>query len=412
MLKKILFIIMMTSVLFISKAWDAIEIEARGYVLGVAIDEYPPMPDGEVDPTGVGDSGEDNRKLGTTKTDLKPPNYALTVQFPIIKKATTSMSSSGGSGGGVEGSKTWQITQTGSSFAKMNEEITSRTNLLPYYEHLQVIVISDAVARKGLNDVLDFFVRDPEMRRRVFVFITKGEAKKVLDVVPRIEDYSSIYLSKLPLSSKVNSMILDKVDLGEMLTCLHSGEDFALPVVKATKDEIKIDGCAIFVKDKLKAFGNETDSEIIKLIKNKTIGGVYAALGPISGNAAVSLKIIRAKSKVTPVPVGSGCGFDIDIKIDGNLEGFTSQDTQGKLSKDLIREIEEKISRHEERLCREVIEKAQKEYGADVFSLDRILRAKLPDYWNTIKDQWHTVFPNVKVNVHVTTEIRQIGNVR
>jgi len=56
--------------------------------------------------------------------------------------------------------KTWDITQVGNSFMEINRSITTRMNLIPNYEHLQVIIISEKVARKGLRNVLDLFIRD------------------------------------------------------------------------------------------------------------------------------------------------------------------------------------------------------------------------------------------------------------
>jgi len=63
---------------------------------------------------------------------------------------------------------------------EINRSITTRMNLIPNYEHLQVIIISEKVARKGLRNVLDLFIRDHEMRSRTKLFITDGDAKKAL----------------------------------------------------------------------------------------------------------------------------------------------------------------------------------------------------------------------------------------
>ena len=105
----------------------------------------------------------------------------------------------------------------------------SRTNLIPYYEHLQVIIISEDVARSGVEDILDFFVRDQEMRRRVKLFVTPGQAKSILDVKPRTEDFSAMYLAHIPMNSTKNSRMVHEVDLGEIVNYIHQGYDFVLP---------------------------------------------------------------------------------------------------------------------------------------------------------------------------------------
>jgi Ger(x)C family germination protein len=410
MLKKYLFFIMMVGLMFIFRSWDRVDIETRGYVLGIAIDEYPPMPYGQNNPGSQEASEEEKRKFESMELDINRPRYAMTIQFPIIKKATMTAASVGG--GNSQGSKTWQLTQAGDSFVDMNEEITSRTDLIPYYEHLQSIIISDAVARKGLHDILDFFVRDPEMRRRVKVFISKGEAKRILDVIPKIEDYSAIYLSRLPLNAKVNSRILHETDLGELLISLHSDQDFVLPSVNATKDEIKDCGCAIFKNDRMVGWGDEIDTEVIKLIRDKSLGGIITATSPNDEDGIISLKITNVKTKITPVPQDSGYSFNIDVQIKGNLAEITNQEIHGILTEDFLKKSEMNFSMAVEERCRKVIRKIQEEYGADIFHLNTVLKAEKPAYWKRVKDQWRDIFPTVKTNVHVGIMIRQIGNSR
>jgi Ger(x)C family germination protein len=175
----ILFIIMLTALL--TGCWDRKDIENRGYVLGIAIDVY--TPDSQEKQSGQEDSSESSTKnrLEGMETHTGEHQYVLTVQLPILAKSSTT--AQGGSGGGDgDGKKTVEITQVGNSFMSMQREMQSRTSLSLYYEHLQVIVISEDAARQGLEDIIDFFVRDPEMRRRVKIFVSKGEAKSVKEV--------------------------------------------------------------------------------------------------------------------------------------------------------------------------------------------------------------------------------------
>jgi len=78
----------------------------------------------------------------------------MTIQIPIIKHASLPNILSGGTSE-PNTLKTWDITQVGNSFMEINRSITTRMNLIPNYEHLQVIIISEKVARKGLRNVLD-----------------------------------------------------------------------------------------------------------------------------------------------------------------------------------------------------------------------------------------------------------------
>ena len=150
--------------LLLAGCWDHIDIEQRGYVLGVAIDAYPPMPGKDEKAASEETPPEEEEKIEMMETHTGKPSYAMTIQMPILRKNPQPAEGGGSSSEG--GGLTWEITQVGNSFMAMNRELLARTSLSLYYEHLQVIIISDQVARKGISDVLDFFTRDPEMRRR------------------------------------------------------------------------------------------------------------------------------------------------------------------------------------------------------------------------------------------------------
>ena len=249
--------------------------------------------------------------------------YAMTIQLPILKKS--SQSSDGGSSGSGEGSNSWEITQIGNSFMCMNREMLSRANLSLYYEHLQAIIISDRVARQGISNVLDLFTRDPEMRRRVRVYISKGEAKAVLDVKPRVEDYSSIYLAQMPTNATRNSRIVHNTDLGQVIQSIHNDLPFVLPIAQPTRDEIKISGSAAFKGDKLIGWVSELETESIKLIRNLYVGGVMTVQSPEKKGAIEVLDVTKVKTKITPIIKNDEITMHIKIEVKGNYAEYVNK---------------------------------------------------------------------------------------
>jgi spore germination protein KC/spore germination protein len=410
-MRKVMLLIICLILMLSTGCWDRVEIETRGYVIGVAIDDYPPIPKGQVSNAPEEASAIEDQKFETSIPDTGAPTYAMTIQFPIIKKATASAKVGGGGGAG-QGSRTWELTQIGNSFAEMNEELSTRTELIPYYEHLQAIVVSESVARKGLEDVIDLFVRDPEMRRRVKFFISTGEAKSILDVIPRIEDYSSVYLAKLQQNAKVSSKIFYKTDLGAVVVHIHADEDFMLPVVDATKDEIKERSAAVFKNGKMIGSLDEIEAETVMLITNCIKGGILTAASPDNPNGIISLRITNASVRIIPIIDEKGCRFKINIKITGNYAENTHVHTHGRLDEEYLRKAEIFFNKATEERSIKSIKKIQMEYGADIFHFCRVLKSEKPAYWKTVKDRWREIFPNVPCEVHVETTIKQIGNIR
>ena len=72
--------------LLLAGCWDHIDIEQRGYVLGVAIDAYPPMPGKDEKAASEETPPEEEEKIEMMETHTGKPSYAMTIQMPILRK--------------------------------------------------------------------------------------------------------------------------------------------------------------------------------------------------------------------------------------------------------------------------------------------------------------------------------------
>jgi spore germination protein KC len=404
---KRLFPLLLTFTL-LTGCWDFKDIETRGYVLGIAIDKYPPNPI-KTEQSSPGEStAKEEVILEGMELHTGEPVYAMTVQLPLIKKVEGV--NSGSEGGSInEGTKTWEITQIGNSFISMNREMQSRTPLTLYYEHLQVIIISQEVAREGIEKIMDFFIRDPETRRRVKVFISTDDAKSILDVVPKVEDYSSLYLAKLPMSATKNSRVVHNADLGDIIKHIHGGRDFVAPMVQVTKDEIKTSGGAAFRGDKMVGWVSELELEAIKFIRGIYLGGVITVKSPDKERGRITLEITKAKSKITPEIKGDLPGFKVDINVEGDYAEEINIHTHGKITPEFLKKIEKECANEIERMCYAAIKKAQEDLKADVFQFDHILMTEKPAYWKTAGSQWNDIFPVAEVKINTEVKISLLG---
>lgn len=415
-MKKVIFFIVCGCLTILTGCWDRIEIENRAYILGVAIDKYPPIPQTDRE-SKLETSEAEEEKFEMMELHSGEPMYAMTVQVPIIKKAnltvpTSAGGSGGGGGGGGEASRTWDITQVGNSFFEMNRELASRMSFIPYYEHLQTIILSEEVATQGIKDVLDFFVRDPEMRRRTKIFISPGYAKSILDVTPRIEDYPSVYLAEIPLNSSVSARIIYRTDLGEAVQNIQAGLDFILPKVESTKDELKVCKAVVFKGDKMVGELSELEIEALKLIRNVYKGGVITAQNPADTEGIIALEVTKVKSKIIPVVNGQKVGFTVNLNIEGNYAENINMDAYQKIDTEYLAEVEKVFSAYIEQQCVDTVKRVQKDFNADIFQFNNILKTQKPAYWKQVKERWYDIFPGIDVQVKARVTIRQVGNSR
>ncbi len=409
-MNKLLSVLLCISIIILTGCWDSVPIESRAYIIGVAIDEYPPIPQVAETETESPNSIQEERFETATDIHSGDPLFAMTVQLPVIKMST--VPNIQGIGSPEPGTpKTWEITQVGNSFIEMSRAISTRTNLLPYYGHLQVIIISDKIAKKGLNNILDFFIRDHELRSRTRIFIAQGKAKKTLDVVPRIEDYSSIYLSETAYNAKINSQMVQWTDFGKAVQDIYADRDFLLPIVHSSKDEIMNKGGAVFKGDKMVATISGREVEAVKMIRNLYMGGVTTAEMPHCEDSVMALEIDKLKTKVTPIIEEDGVIFKIDINIKGDYSESANCSFLKNIDKNFLEESSEVFEDSIKKQCVETIQKIQN-YGADVFQFNMVLKAEKPSYWDKVKDKWHDIFPYVKTEVNVKVDLKQIGNIQ
>jgi spore germination protein len=402
-------ILLLMAVYFLTGCWDNQEIQERGYVLGIAIDKASPLPKGQESM----DEYLSERDMEEMPVQKGQPKYSYTIQVPILANARNQPSGAG-SGGGSGEEVTWDLTIRGNSFMEVNREFSTRLDYPPYYEHLQAIIINEDVAKEGLSQILDMFFRDHEMRRRTRIFITPHEAKYILDVQPRISDFPSVYLGRLPMNAEKTSRILHVTDLGEVSKSIHTKTDFVLPRVTSSKDEIKDAGSAVFKGDKMVGWLGEIDTISLKWIRDSVKGGLVVVNMPEDkeGGGLVSLEVIKAKTKVTPIIEDDGIKMKIDAEATLNMSEKFQGHHDVALDKSFIEVVEKKVEVDMKRRMTSTIKYVQKEFGADIFHFNRIMRKYDPRYWAEIEGNWEELFKQVEPIVNFKAEIKQIGTMK
>ena len=58
-----------------------------------------------------------------------------------------------------------------------------------YGAQMQILIIDENIAKDGLEDILDFFARDPEIRNEFYVLI--GKSKDILEILTPLDNISS-----------------------------------------------------------------------------------------------------------------------------------------------------------------------------------------------------------------------------
>ncbi|REE67669.1 spore germination protein KC [Paenibacillus taihuensis] len=384
---------------FLAGCWDRLEIEDRAVVLGVSIDEAKKVTEeqeeSEVIPNGP-------------KTDM----VHVAVQIALPGRIPLGPSDSGGGGGAGSQETLWVIDVIGHSIddALMNlqQQISGRL----FFGHLRVIVVSEKIARRGLENVNDFFRRNSEVRRMAWLLISKGNARKLMTAAPKLERVPTLYLmATLDEGIKMGKFPKDYIGIF-WSNAVKKGQEGFLPYVELRKeDNVEISGLAIFKDKKMVGRTKALDIGAYMAIKGSNPAGyrVFVDLGGPKKNVMTST---THRDEKTRISFKNGYPhFDVYMTIEINLEEKISDSVMISTT-GTLKQVEETEKKMALKIYRDTIEMTQAQ-GADIFGFGELIRAKRPSYWNRkirTKANWQEMYKEkATFDFHLTVKARRIG---
>jgi spore germination protein len=365
------FIIVSMLLPLITGCWDRIEIEQRGFVVGLAID-YPKSKEAE----------ERTEKETEEKANGKK-RFVMTLQMVVPSK----LQQGGGKGGSGGGEAYFNISSEGESLFEIVREMAAKTSRTPFFEHIELIIVSDAVAKEGqFSKVMDFFIRHPEMRRGTKVLIARGEARKLLEVEPKNESLPVLYINSISRNNYKNARMLPISRIGDIHEHLLKHESFTIQRISGDDREVKIAGNAVFHghTNKLIGFLGEEETEGYNFVTGEIKGGILKV--PVKDSLVVYDIKQASHSMEANVDDIHRIKFTINIESKGQIvESFEQMDY---LDPNFIKTIEEKAAKEIEGLANDAITKLQKDFKVDAIGLGNYLSNEHPDLWEKIKNDW------------------------
>lgn len=286
-----------------------------------------------------------------------------------------------------------------------------------YLSHLNVIIISEEVAKDGMKPILDYLVREPESHQSYYLIISKDtKAKNALSILDPIANFPSenIY-SNLENSRDLQSKIIyDKVNqyIGKVLEkgihpILNSliivgssekGSNTEEQNNVELKNYIMLDNLAIFKNDKLIDYADSDESIGINILLDN-IDEIYIEIPCNKSNIILSSNSLNTKTKVNKQSVN----INVDINSKINELGCDIKLNNNNLKK-IEKDAEEKIIKQIKKALQLSINNK-----TDIYGYGTRLYKKDYKYFNTIED-WDEYFTNLKFNINVDVKIKDKGS--
>ncbi|HLO02206.1 MAG TPA: Ger(x)C family spore germination protein [Symbiobacteriaceae bacterium] len=275
------------------------------------------------------------------------------------------------------------------------------------FAHTRFIAFSEAFARQGLREYLDYVRRVPEVRRLMWITITEGKASDVLRSKPSLELVPALYVNDM-IDDAVKAGRLPDIYLGEFLTRIsNKGEDTVAPIIRMIGlDHPALAGLAVF-RD-FKMVGKLTPDEMFTQmqLRGHRKGAESFEVALPGGNSAN----IRVYERTARYRLSQNQGR-LTCRIQVRLETEVLQ-----LSPELSGEDPKVLADIERRGAEEVVKRAnalmkklQQEYQADILGVGEHVRGTMPKYWKTVSEDWSKAFAKTQFQVEAEVHIRRTG---
>lgn len=338
--------------------------------------------------------------------DNKNDKYIVSAQIMNSKESENS-----------EDSQITVYTREGDTVHEALRNITLKSPRKLYGNHLSKIVLSEEVAKEGIDNILDTFNRVTEVRNEFIITIVKED--KASDVLKVLTTTESIPAEYVKLSLKIadeTSGLTYATKLDEFISLyLKKGIDPVVPVLKIDKKEKKgttinnitttnpiskivIEDLAVTNKGKLETYLKNEEVIGYNFLRNQIQKMIIPVKCDDENNYA-SISILKNKTKSSAEKKDNKYIINFNINSEAIITEYNCKKdlTDEKVIKELEKDTEKKIKRYIKKSLNK-----QKETKGKFLGLERIIYLDYPKY----KNEDYSVKYNVNVNLVRKGEIR------
>ncbi|MBS4007095.1 MAG: Ger(x)C family spore germination protein [Clostridium sp.] len=396
----ILIVLLTFSLIFTGGCWDKIEIEELAIVRAVAIDYLP---------------------------GRRAP-YLVT----LAVKRPAAIGKEGGGGGG--GEKVSLYSGTGASIELAIRQAAFHIPRRIFLTHNDLVIVGREMAEHGLFPVLDFVVRNPDMRLSAFLLVAAESGHEILHTAERLEGSITDEIHGLIEQAKETSETQPEPVFRFLREMSSPGEEAYTVSIKTAplpKDKppaangggsqgngengggnakqekiLAMNGMAVFRGDRLAGILNHSEARGKLWLAGMTTRGIMAVHDPVHPEKTVTLSLTRSQTKITPSVQDGRISFRVEVEAEGDL---ISQSSQADLS---TPEMIKKLNSAKAGAIKVQMEKAlqkMRQLETDAVGFGALLKRREPKTFQQVADRWPETFVQLPVEIHVKANIRRTG---
>lgn len=280
-----------------------------------------------------------------------------------------------------------------------------------FANHCKVIVVGEALAEKGLDDIVEIVLRSPDFRKTLEIMIAKDTTASEIfsndTIVNEIASYELVKILKNNEQSVKNTVSTNSYELHE--TLLGEASFSVLPSVSVKtegKDSILlVDGCAILADGRLQGFLNSEECKLYQLITRKKQNIALTFQDAYEG--PIDVTIADCSVSALPALQNDELTIDLHLRVKATLEEAVLSGINPMRSEDR-KQLEQTISEQLPTKILSLITKMQEQYSSDIFEFYAEYQDVYRQDWGSLQRDWASHFR--KMEVHATADVTITGS--
>lgn len=338
--------------------------------------------------TGCFDYNELNDLAIVSGVAIDYEDEEYTVTFEIIstkKEGETSGATS-----------TYNVTAKGKTITEAFANNGNNMDKIPYYDHIEIVLISEDIAKNHLKEVSEYLIRSSKFRNEFYMAIASNcSAKDLISTTSKEKPIASTFLVDLLEHNNSTDSAAYYTPFTEILnSILTNGEDAIISAFTLKDEEIVLDGMGIFKDYELQDIFDTKEASIMNLLNNFNTQTVFFATSCDNDQKTV-ISIYDGSVKIEP--------NNQEVVVKATLNARINEDNCNHDLRDTTtyEELEKEFTKIIENQMDEVITKL-KFYESNSLNIGK-------SYYNKYRQELYTLWTTQKFTYDINIKINKKG---
>lgn len=337
--------------------------------------------------------------------DLNGDDIEVSVQIIRPKGVSTGKSQ----GQGAEGEKNYIVlTNKEKTVVEALRGLLNSIDRQIFYSNVQVIIIGENLAKKGINKILDVFQRQTQTRPKVKMLIAKGTPIiDILETKSQFEEFSAVSMNNITENDNIRSTIVETTLIELLQNMKSKGKEVVIGTIFKKPDKgITVEGCAVFEEDRLVGWLDKDLTKGYRFAKGDIKNAALKIGSYYKGENEVQLEVVEVRSNTKIVWENQRPKFVINIDQTANIAEMTT--SMDLMQKGAVEGLEQDYSNSTKEKIKDLIS-YMRERKIDVLGLGNILYKFHYSYWKRVDANWDRELSKIPIEVNIKSRIKRSG---